>query len=269
MRINKSSFVVFEVFIFFAIYFSHTFSQGFLKTKGTPIINVKNEEIKLKGIGLREWLLQEEYMLKTPYSIMGAEHEIKREIDRLVGNSKTEELYKIYHQNYVREIDVKNIATWGFNSIRLPMHYNKLITEILPLTFNEEGFKQINSLLAWCEKNNLYLILNLHTAPGRQSDKPICNYDKTNANTTPLSEQRFQFLSKLVNKSRQLDSTRLITAALEKHYIDDHTQMINDPFGEVVDIIGCNFYIGLYDGLPEKWRGMKWKTIYNKPVIIS
>ena len=89
------------------------------------------------------------------------------------------------------------------------------------------------------------------------------------ANETHLSEARFIFLSKLVSKARELDSSRLITAAMERHYIDDYTQMIDDPFGEVVDVLGCNAYIGWYDGLPEKCRTIKWKTVYNKPVVIS
>lgn len=89
------------------------------------------------------------------------------------------------------------------------------------------------------------------------------------ANETPLSDPRFNFLSNLAKKARELDPTRLITAAMERHYIDENTLLIDDPFGEVVDVLGCNAYIGWYDGLPEKCRNIKWETKYNKPVIIS
>jgi beta-glucuronidase len=89
------------------------------------------------------------------------------------------------------------------------------------------------------------------------------------ANETPLSEPRYNFLSNLVSKARELDPTRLITAAMERHYTDDRTLMIDDKFGEKVDVLGCNAYIGWYDGLPEKCRTIEWKTIYDKPVIIS
>ena len=76
-------------------------------------------------------------------------------------------------------------------------------------------------------------------------------------------------MSSLANKARELDSTRLITAAMERHYINKTTQMIDDPFGKIVDVLGCNAYIGWYDGLPEKCRTIEWKTVYDKPVIIS
>lgn len=178
MKNHSSAF--YFLLVFFTCYLSpFLHSQGFLKTNQKLIVNGSGEQFKLKGIGLGGWLVQEGYMLKTPYSTMGAEHEIKREIEKLVGPAKTEELYSIYHLNYVRKIDIDSISAWGFNSIRLPMHYNKLISVKQPLTFNEKGFSQIDSLLSWCEKNRLYLILDLHAAPGGQSNEPISDYDKT------------------------------------------------------------------------------------------
>lgn len=89
------------------------------------------------------------------------------------------------------------------------------------------------------------------------------------ANETPLSEPRFLFLSKLAVKAKTMDPTRLLTAAMERHYIDENTIMIDDPFVDIVDVLGCNSYIGWYDGLPEKCNKISWKTIYDKPVIVS
>jgi len=66
------------------------------------------------------------------------------------------------------------------------------------------------------------------------------------------------FLKKLIEHARSIDTTRLISAAMERHYIDDKTQMIDDPLGEYLDVLGCNEYVGWYDGLPEKqiiWNG--------------
>lgn len=151
------------------------YSQGFLRVNGEKIINDVDDNYILKGMGLGGWLVQEGYMLKTPYSIMGAEHQIRNEIEKLVGAEKTTELYQIYHHNYVRKIDIDSLAAWGFNSIRLPMHYNKLMTPPF-FEYNEEGFKTIDTLLNWCESNQMYLILDLHAAPGGQSDEPISDY---------------------------------------------------------------------------------------------
>ena len=89
------------------------------------------------------------------------------------------------------------------------------------------------------------------------------------ANETPVSEPRNVFLKTLIDSARALDQTRLLTAANERHYADQTTQVIDDPVGRYLDVLGCNEYVGWYDGLPEKADGLTWKVTLNKPLIIS
>jgi beta-glucuronidase len=89
------------------------------------------------------------------------------------------------------------------------------------------------------------------------------------ANETPLSEARLSFLKNLVTHARSLDPGRLLSAAMERHYINDTTQMIDDPLGEYLDVLGCNEYVGWYDGLPEKADGLEFKSKYQKPLVMS
>lgn len=89
------------------------------------------------------------------------------------------------------------------------------------------------------------------------------------ANETPQGDARLQFLRKLTERAREMDSTRLISAAMERHYVDEQTQMIDDPLGQYVDVFGCNEYVGWYDGPPEKADALVWKSKYQKPVIMT
>ena len=89
------------------------------------------------------------------------------------------------------------------------------------------------------------------------------------ANETPLSDARLSFLKNLVSHARSLDPGRLISAALERHYLNPTTQMIDDPLGEYLDVVGCNEYVGWYDGLPAKADRLEWRTKYQKPLIMS
>ena len=89
------------------------------------------------------------------------------------------------------------------------------------------------------------------------------------ANETPLSDARLSFLRNLISHARTLDPTRLLSAAMERHYLDDKTQMIDDPLAEYLDVLGCNEYVGWYDGLPEKADGLGWKSKYQKPLVMS
>ncbi|HEX6730216.1 MAG TPA: glycoside hydrolase family 2 TIM barrel-domain containing protein [Pyrinomonadaceae bacterium] len=89
------------------------------------------------------------------------------------------------------------------------------------------------------------------------------------ANETPVGDLRNRFLQGLIEHARSLDSTRLITAANERHYENATTLIVNDPLGQHLDVLGCNEYVGWYDGPPEKAAGLNWKVTLNKPLIIS
>jgi len=89
------------------------------------------------------------------------------------------------------------------------------------------------------------------------------------ANETPVGEARTKFLKGLIDHARQLDPTRLLTAANERRYADASTEVIDDPLGQYLDVLGCNEYVGWYDGVPEKADHLQWKVTLNKPLIIS
>lgn len=181
------------------------FAQGFLRVDGQNIVNDEGEYL-LKGIGLGGWMLMEGYMYKTS-GFANAEHEIKERIIDVVGTQKTEEFFDYLHQHFITEEDIDRIAEWGFNSIRLPMHYNKLTPENQPDIYIEEGFQYIDDLLNWCVKNELYLILDLHAAPGGQSDEPISDYDSNKPSLWESEE----------NKQRTIDLWR----ELASRYADE------------------------------------------------
>ncbi|MGA9590912.1 MAG: cellulase family glycosylhydrolase, partial [Salegentibacter sp.] len=147
-------------------------SSLFLHVKGKKIVNSNNENVLLRGIGLGGYMLQEGYMLKVPFS--GQQHIIQEHIQQLIGKEKTEEFYQKWRANFIQKADVDSLKSWGFNSIRLPMHYNlfTLPVEEEPIkgqnTWLKEGFKMIDSLVDWCRANDMYLILDMHATPGGQ-----------------------------------------------------------------------------------------------------
>ncbi len=92
------------------------------------------------------------------------------------------------------------------------------------------------------------------------------------ANETPVNDTRLIFLSNLAEKARSIDPTRLITAALDTQTSDEEGgRVIDDPLGEVVDVIGINNYCGWYGpAINEVDCGAStWKNKYQKPMIMS
>jgi len=178
--IRKSFFLfTFANIFFLIIYSSNLFPQGFLHRENTKIVNGSGQEVLLKGLGLGGWLLQEGYMLQTS-GFANAQWEIKAKILDLVGEANTEQFYETYRNNFVRKIDIEMIKSWGFNSVRLPFHYNLFATNNNPPVFLNKGFEIVDSLLQWCKTNQIYLILDMHAAPGGQSDEPISDYNSAN-----------------------------------------------------------------------------------------
>ncbi len=159
--------------------------KNFLRTDGTMIVNGAGENVLLRGYGLGGWMLQEPYMLKLS-GVAVAQYDIKNRISELVGEEKMNEFYDAWLASMVTKRDIDSLKAWGFNSVRLPMHYNlfTLPVEKEPVggenTWLAKGFEMTDSLLAWCRGNEIYVILDLHAAPGGQgNDKPIADIDTT------------------------------------------------------------------------------------------
>ncbi|KTE36456.1 MULTISPECIES: cellulase family glycosylhydrolase [unclassified Sphingopyxis] len=165
-----------SVFLALVALFSSTAAQaeGWLRVEGTQIVDDSGQPVILRGMGLGGWMLQEGYMLKL--GEVGQQHKIRAKLVELVGEERTAEFYRAWLDNHTTEADIAQMAKWGFNSVRLPIHFDQLT---LPAdrepkagtdTWHAEGFERIDKLLAWSKKQGLYLILDLHAAPGGQGN---------------------------------------------------------------------------------------------------
>ncbi len=152
-------------------------SAQFLRADGPRIVDADGNEVLLRGIGLGGWMLQEGYMLRT----RGPQYVIESDIEALVGKERKEQFYEAWLANHTREIDIDSMKAWGFNSVRLPMHYKwftpPIEEEPVPgeITWREKGFEMVDALLEWVGKNEMYLILDLHATPGGQGKNADIN----------------------------------------------------------------------------------------------
>jgi endoglucanase len=158
-------------------------SQGFLTVKDKAIVDGNQQEIILRGMGLGGWMLQEPYMLQIN-GIANNQQSFKNKIESLVGRDQMNSFYDAWLANNTTKRDIDSMAAWGFNSVRLPMHYNLYTLPVheekdsTKSTWLTKGFALTDSLLAWCKANKIYLILDLHAAPGGQgTDIPISDRD--------------------------------------------------------------------------------------------
>ena len=162
--------------IFLLLFNSLIVADGFLKASGKIIVNSNGEEVYLKGLGLGGWLVPEGYMLHTS-GFANSPTEIRNKIEALIGTANTDAYYKEYYKYYVNKADIDRIAQWGFNSVRLPFTYKLLTPPNQPGVYLEEGFAILDSCLSWCRQNKIYLILDMHCAPGAQNQLNISDSD--------------------------------------------------------------------------------------------
>lgn len=171
------------IFLILVSFLTSSEAQTFLRTNGKAIVNEAGDTVLLRGMGLGGWMVQEGYMMKTA-SFANPQHQIRAKIQELIGETATQEFYEAWLSNHVRKIDIDSLKAWGFNSVRLPMHYNlyTLPIEEEPVpgeqTWLTKGFEMTDSLISWCKQNEMYVILDLHAAPGGQGyDEGISDYD--------------------------------------------------------------------------------------------
>ena len=208
-----------------------------IETKGTKII-LNKKPVFLRGICIHEEAPIRKgraFSKEDAYTLLSWAKELNCNFVRLA--------HYPHNENMIREADKLGIMVWA----EIPVYWTILWDNE---TTYANAANQLKQLITR-DKNRSSVIL------------------WSMANETPISDPRLKFLKNLAGLARDLDPTRLITAANERHYKDPQTQVIDDAFGEFLDVLGCNEYIGWYDGLPDKADNMKWESTLKKPVIIS
>lgn len=144
----------------------------FVHVEGTCLIESDGDTLHIKGTNLGNWLNPEGYMFG--FTNTNSARMINQMFCELVGPDFTADFWKQFKDNYITRRDIEFIAGLGANTIRLPFHY-KLFTDedYMGLTAEQDGFARVDSVVNWCRDNKLYLILDMHDAPGGQTGDNI------------------------------------------------------------------------------------------------
>lgn len=144
----------------------------FITINGPDLIAPDGSKFFIRGINLGNWLNPEGYMFK--FRSASSARLIDQAFREMVGPDFTNEFWKAFKDNYITREDIQYIAKTGANSIRLPFHY-KLFTDedYMGLSVNQDGFQRTDTLVEWCRQSGLYIILDMHDAPGGQTGDNI------------------------------------------------------------------------------------------------
>lgn len=146
----------------------------FAYVEGRDIYSAEGDRLHLTGVNLGNWLLPEGYMFKL--QSVNSPRKIDQAIRELIGNSATTKFWDAYLEHYITEPDIKWLAESGVNLIRLPFDY-RLLTDDDFLGRNMHGYQYLDSAISWCSRHDIYVLLDMHGAPGGQTGDNIDNSD--------------------------------------------------------------------------------------------
>jgi len=141
-------------------------SAQFAHTDHKQIVDAAGKLLLVRATNLGNWLVPEGYM----WLFQGGPQsptEIRALVLELLGPEESAAFWQKYRENYVTREDIALLHRAGFNAIRVPLHYSFFESD------DAEGFRLLDRLIGWSRAENLYVVLDLHAAPGGQTGANI------------------------------------------------------------------------------------------------
>jgi len=147
-----------------------------LRASGQRVVDASGETVRLRGVNLGGWLVKEGYILHFPGTAFDSPSEIDHVLVDLAGPGVGGQLLEEWREQWITEADLREIRALGFNSVRLPLHHS-LLWDPATGSARADGFAFLDRVVDACERNRLWLFLDLHCAAGGQNAGNISDSD--------------------------------------------------------------------------------------------
>lgn len=150
--------------------------KKFVYTEGKNVMFPDGKPFIMRGTNLGNWLVPEGYMFKL--KDVNSPRTINQAFTELIGPSAVDSFWNTFLNNYVTAADIHYLKSIGMNSIRVPFNYRLFTNEkYMGATNSNHGFELLDKLISWCKKEQLYILLDMHCAPGGQTGDNIDDGD--------------------------------------------------------------------------------------------
>ena len=226
LRTKKIFFVVLLLTTALPSMFAQNEKSGenrFVSVKGKDLITPEGEVFLMKGINLGNWLNPEGYMFL--FQDVNSYRLIDQALKEMVGPDFVNGFWRKFQENYITQDDIRYIRQTGMNSIRIPFHYKLFTCEDFMGSNNpNRGFELLDSVIQWCKEEGLYVVLDMHAAPGGQTGDNIDDsYGYPWLFESPKSQELFCSIWKRI----------------AEHYADEPTvlgyDLLNEPIAHFFD----------------------------------
>ncbi len=164
--------------------------------------------------------------------------------------SQCEHLTEHYKQ-FIKYDDIKQIADWGFDHVRLPIDYE--VIEDNSGNPIEEGYQLLSEIISWCKELKLEIILDLHKAYGYDFNNAR-NFQKNNLFSNSMLQDRFISLWRTIaNRFGEYDGVafELLNEVVE----NENAEIWNSLISRTVDAIRA-----ITTKTPIIYGGIQWNS---------
>ena len=171
-------------------------TTGLVQAVGKSLYDANGNKIVLRGVNAGQILIQESWM--SPFALEPLKNEdgsyVKDAGDNIqypefteadfregiksnpnLNTYDMEELMRIYWDAFFTEEDFRIVKEdLQMNTIRLPIYYLNILNEDLSLKSEEDAFDYLDWFMEAAAKHEIYVVLDLHGAPGGQNPYEHC-----------------------------------------------------------------------------------------------
>ena len=138
---------------------------SWLRVRGSEVIDDTNTPVYLKGFCVGGFMNMENFINGFP----GQESSLRSEVARVLGKGKARFFFDRLLDNFLAADDIIHMANIGANCLRVPVNYRHFEDDLNPFEYREEGFLRLDKVIADCRKYGIWVIIDLHSAPGWQN----------------------------------------------------------------------------------------------------
>ena len=218
----------FLVLLIFSFSFLRAQGPKFITTKGQEVIGTNGKTFLIRGTNLGNWLVPEGYMFK--FKNASSPTLINNVFLELIGPGATKIFWQRFLDTYITKEDIHYLKTTGMNSVRIPFNYRLFTNEdYMGANDSTRGFKYLDRVMEWCRAEGLYVMLDMHCAPGGQTGD---NIDDSHGYPFLFSDKEAQ--------QKTIDIWRRIA----NHYRNDTLilgyDLLNEPIAHYFDVDAIN-----------------------------
>ena len=191
----------------------------FLHGEGTAIADDRGQPVLLRGCDLGNWFLLEPWMLGITGHGLHDQAGIENALSKRFGEGEKQHLLDLYRENWITPRDFDRLKSWNFNVVRLPFHCDLLLDKAHPGELKPDAFHWLDHAIEMARQAGIYVILDLHGAPGGQSIDSPTGESGRNHFWTP--------------ENRRLGA--MLWQKIAQHYAAEPTvaayDLLNEPYG--------------------------------------